>query len=143
MTTKIKLIPHCEIYRLEQNPQHGTFGVMLICQQTFCCTIELPDRDNANDISRIPAGVYSCKKQQSARFGAVFEIMSVPDRSDIVIHIGNTIKDTRGCILLGRSFGWIGNNRAILHSAETFSEFMHIMRDVLELQLSIYNGVFN
>lgn len=61
--------------------------------------------------TRIPPGRYKIVKRTHGKFydqyrkkyGHKFaiEIQGVPGFSDILIHIGNTPKDTRGCILVG------------------------------------------
>ncbi|NLL66618.1 MAG: hypothetical protein GX236_02810 [Clostridiaceae bacterium] len=71
-------------------------------------TLELPWRDNAKNISRIPEGVYKVRKRYSQRFGNHFEVLGVPDRTLILIHKGNFPEDTDGCILPGLSLVDIG-----------------------------------
>lgn len=64
--------------------------------------------------TRIPAGVYEIKFRKHGgfhdrylkKFGPEFhhgmlELQNVPNYDAILIHIGNTPKDTAGCILLG------------------------------------------
>jgi hypothetical protein len=69
--------------------------------ERLCYCLELPDRENRRNVSRIPAGQYVCKRVRSARFGETFEITNVPGRSGILFHVGNFPTDTHGCILLG------------------------------------------
>jgi hypothetical protein len=66
-------------------------------------TLELPDRGNQRNLSRIPAGVYEWARRESPRFGKHIHITSVPDRSWILIHSGNVPEDTRGCILIAET----------------------------------------
>ncbi len=50
----------------------------------------------------IPAGVYVVKLLPSGRYHRLMPfILDVPDFRDIEIHPGNTVIDTRGCILVG------------------------------------------
>lgn len=81
-----------------QNYVHGIFY-----NQTglLCYSLELPWNQNQKNISCIPSGVYKCKKVFSAKFGNVISVLDVPDRSAILIHSGNSSKDTQGCILPG------------------------------------------
>lgn len=67
-------------------------------------TLELPDRDNKKNISRIPAGTYTVKKRKSKRFGEHFHVLDVEGRSLILIHVGNYYRQTEGCILIGQGF---------------------------------------
>lgn len=74
-------------------------------------TLELPWRDNARNISRIPEGVYKVRKRYSQRFGDHFEVLGVPDRTLILFHVGNFPDDTDGCILPGLSLEDIGTEK--------------------------------
>lgn len=64
-------------------------------------TLELPWRDNRQNISCIPTGQYKLVPYNSTRYPDVWEISNVPGRADILIHIGNYPDDTKGCILPG------------------------------------------
>jgi len=105
------------LLRVEES-QSGTFGVLLIDAEAFCWTLELSDLLNKKNRSSIPAQQYLCKP-----FGDVFKLMSVPWRADILIHPGNTVDDTAGCILLGSEIGKLSGDRAILNSGKTFVKF--------------------
>jgi len=71
-------------------------------------TNELPDNGNIRNMSCIPEGTYVLRKIFSPTFGKCFKVDDVPDRSEILIHVGNYAagakKDTRGCILPGVYF---------------------------------------
>ena len=60
-----------------------------------------------------------------------YEVLDVPDRSLILFHAGNTISDSRGCILLGERVGALGEKRAVLNSREAVKKFM----DTLDMAL--------
>ena len=64
-------------------------------------TLELPWRDNKQDISCIPAGVYDWKKWISPTKGLVIEVLRVPNRDKILIHVANFVRELRGCIAPG------------------------------------------
>ena len=132
----MKLMPTVRLTRLEENEQ-GTFGVLTICSQVFCVTLELPDCLNASNISSIPAQQYECKKTESPRFGKTFEIYDVPSRSLILFHAGNLVSSSRGCIILAQYFGKLYGDRAVLNSGKTFKKFMEIMKDVDVFHLTI------
>ena len=82
----------------------STLGVLIVNDKPFFTTLELPWLDNKQSISCIPLGEYTCTHWYSKRFGSVFKVLDVPKRSDILFHAGNSHKDTRGCILVGKSF---------------------------------------
>ncbi len=63
-------------------------------------TLENPLRETIVD-SRIPDGQYECEPHSGTIHKDVYLIKNVPERTDILLHSGNTEADTRGCILLG------------------------------------------
>lgn len=85
------------------------------------------NKDGVGDrsVSRIPAGSYRAFRILSPHRGyEVFQLEGVPGRSNIQIHRGNTVKDTEGCILLGKHEGEIDGETAVLESAAAFHDFM-------------------
>lgn len=65
--------------------------------------------------TRIPAGTYRIGVRAHGRFHSrylkkfsfhkgMLEVLDVPNFTEILIHIGNSIKDTLGCLLIGRFF---------------------------------------
>lgn len=89
-----------------------TLGILLIEDTLLLClSLELPWRDNQRNISCIPLGNYSCKKFHSGKFGSTYVLESVPNRSGILFHSGNTHLDTYGCILLGLGLGTFPGER--------------------------------
>lgn len=69
----------------------------------ICNTLELPWLNNQKLVSCIPDGEYRIAVVKSAKFGTCVHILGVPNRTGILIHAGNTIEDTKGCILVGLS----------------------------------------
>jgi hypothetical protein len=90
----------------------GTEG-MLATDGFFCKTLELPWRENQRSISCIPSGIYTVKIRQSPKYGEIYWVTGVPNRSWILIHSGNWAGDrakgfkthVNGCILLGKQHG--------------------------------------
>lgn len=109
--------------------EFGTFGVLIDKDIPLCLTLEDPDNGNQKNISCIPTGVYSCSRVQSPSKGDVWEIKDVPDRTHILIHVGNTIMDTEGCVLVGESFGTVHNLPAILNSTKTMKKLKTLLPD--------------
>lgn len=79
----------------------GTYGAMIFNGKPVCYTLELPWKNNARNISCIPLGEYQVYKANSLKYGACFRLNHVPDRDAILIHAGNYLTDTQGCILVG------------------------------------------
>ena len=125
------------LYRLKESDE-GTEGILIYPEQGFeCYTLELPDRGNQRNISRIPAGVYPTQLIVSGHFGRVYWVRNVPNRSSILIHSGNWGGDVakgykshiQGCILVGQKMGWIQKQRAILFSAPARSEMLRALQE--------------
>lgn len=87
------------------NTSEHTLGVLLDDSTglPICFTLELPYKDNRVDESCIPCGAYVCSHYSSDRFKDAYYIGNVEGRSNILIHKGNSLKETTGCILVGKS----------------------------------------
>lgn len=64
-------------------------------------TLELPWLENRRGVSCIPVGEYLMVWGWSPRFRKNFWRIGVPHRQGILIHKGNYLRDTSGCILVG------------------------------------------
>ncbi len=71
-------------------------------------TLELPYRNNNKYVSSIPEGKYQLFKDsyinKKGRSRKCFRFKKVPNRSGILIHIGNYTFEIKGCILVGMKF---------------------------------------
>ena len=76
-------------------------------------TLEPPWLNNAIGKSCIPAGIYTVKPRQSAKYGNHFIIEGTSPREWVLFHVGNYIgsknpktgtPDSTGCILVGNAF---------------------------------------
>lgn len=81
--------------------QRGTYGTFTHDRNIVCYSLELPWLGNIPTRSCIPVGQYPLTKINHPRYQWCFKIDSVPLRSGILIHPGNTLADTKGCILPG------------------------------------------
>lgn len=131
------IYPHIEIIRLEDNFDYGVFGVLMINGEIFCVTLEPYEWQNQKSISCIPAGQYECVRIVSPKFGTTYEIINVPNRSDILFHAGNVLQDTEGCIIVAEKFGKLRENRAVLNSGSTFTGFLNLMHPYEKFKLTI------
>lgn len=104
-----------KVVRRKFYPEDGILGTLFVDGVKICSTLELPWRDNQDNTSCIPAGVYDLRKIKSPHFGIVFEVLNVKDREDILIHSGNNVEDTLGCILLAEKWGKLHKRNAILN----------------------------
>lgn len=78
-----------------------TLGWLFIGAERFA-TVEKPWINNEPFKSCIPEGDYKLARYSSEKFPNVFEIKDVPNRSYILIHIGNSADDVAGCVAVGR-----------------------------------------
>ena len=85
----------------------STMGKLFLNGEEFCDTLELAWKDNQRSISCIPAGEYKVRlrlpRESATRDYIHLLVKDVPNRSYILVHIGNTTSDTKGCILVGQS----------------------------------------
>lgn len=86
-----------------------TIGCLWIEGTRFCDTLEDRVRDLKQEpkvpgATAIPAGRYEVIVNRSPRFGRDLpRLLDVPGFEGILIHRGNTAKDTAGCILVGEN----------------------------------------
>jgi hypothetical protein len=104
--------------------EYGTFGKLYADSEFQCYTLEPPWYNNQENISCIPAGRYQIMPYRSPHFGLVYKIINVPDRTDILIHKGNTLSDTEGCLTVGSKLGTLGSNPAVLQSKIAFDNLI-------------------
>ena len=116
-----------------------TRGVLIHDDKIIAVTLENPWKDNSPNISCIPFGIYMCKRVTSPRFGNTFEVANVEGRTHILFHSGNTEDDTRGCLLLGKTFGSLYGEPAVLDSKIALKDFLITTKEVDVFQLMIVN----
>jgi len=103
----------------------GTFGELTTDSGFSCFTVEKPWKNNAPWISCIPPGQYEVRPRRYNRGGyAALEVLDVPNRTDILIHKGNTAEDVQGCIVPGMRLGCLGDRWAVLSSSAAFAVIM-------------------
>lgn len=131
-----------KLLRLVRVTEHNgaTMGVLCIDGSPEVITLEDAWRNNEKMISCIPIGRYKVKLHKSPKFGTTYKVMDVPERSEILIHAGNTHKDTHGCILVGLQFGKVGTEPAILASKSAFLKFMELMGNAPEAELIVIDA---
>ncbi len=128
-----------QLIRLVPDPKRVQIGVLLDDTGPIVLTLE-PPLVEAQYLA-IPAGKYSCKRvfDRVTHGGSIikttFEVM-VPGRTGILFHIGNSIVDTRGCILPGVEIG----ENLILKSRIGFNKFLARTQDISEFSLEVQNG---
>ncbi len=108
------------VVRIDQT-ENSTISKLFIDSHFICFIIEDGERANKiHGMTRIPAGRYKLIKRTFGRFfdkykvrfghEFVWEIENVPNFTDILIHLGNRIDDTKGCLLPNQQVAFDGSN---------------------------------
>ena len=130
------------IFRLRRSDQ-GTEG-LLVSGEFNCRTLELPWRDNKKNISCIPPGEYKVEIRISPKYGRIYWIRDVENRTYILTHSGNWAGDkykgykthVAGCILLGKKRGFLQGQVAVLNSRIAVRQFMeHMEYETFKLRI--------
>lgn len=105
-------------------------------------TLELPDKNNQRNISRIPEGKYYAHLHNSPKFGKSLWIKNVPGRSEILIHKGNYHTDIRGCILIGQNHIDINNDgyKDVTSSQKSINKLLSWIEGIDKIEITIKNG---
>lgn len=150
MELKLKRIARRETY---------TIGHLYIDGEYFCDTIEDKDRGLAQHLrpeenqakkkyaeTAIPTGryqvtlsvkspKYSVRHQYAFCDGYLPRLLKVPAFEGVLIHIGNTAKDSAGCILVGEN-KVVGQ---VINSTETFKKLYAKLKNAKgQIWISIY-----
>lgn len=139
------MIQRVKLTRTETGDE-GTFG-SLLCGSTKLYTGELPKRDvdhngiSDSGLSCIDPGIFTCKKMHSDHLSPLFgmdlyQVMNVKGRVGIFIHPANWMGDKtknlkcqlEGCISLGKAFGKLQNQKAVLSSRDAIIMFMGYLK---------------
>lgn len=116
-----------KLFRFEEKPTH-TLGALVIGGKTFY-TIERPWLNNKVNVSCIPEGKYVAHflpRSGSGRYTNVYHLLPVDGRSGILIHKGNLVRHSLGCLILGSYVGSLGGKPAVLQSAKALRELNEI-----------------
>lgn len=115
----------------------GDYGTKSIwkCKGFDCRAMELPWKENASSVSCIPDGSYPVSIRTSRKYGRIYHIKEVPDRTWILSHAGNWAGDvsknlrshSKGCVLLGKYHATIMGQMGVALSKTTLRRFMNFM----------------
>lgn len=116
-----------ELERYAYCPTH-TEGVLRV-GSFECFTIERPWLGNIQGRSCVPEGMYEATLD--VHHGTAgdtpyecVELLGVPGRDQIQVHIANWVHQLRGCIALGCELGVLDGERAALRAKKAFDAFM-------------------
>ena len=110
--------------------KESTIGELFINGERICDTLENPWVDNQRNISCIPEGVYPVRlrlpRESATRDYIHLLVKDVKDRDYILFHIGNTAKDTSGCILVG-----LGSQQNVVNNSRLAMDLL--MKEIINL----------
>lgn len=123
----------------------GTHGVLTFPDGTKLFTLERPWLNNERRISCIPEGVYKLSLHQSplvtrltgGDYTWAWELQNVKDRSYILVHQGNYVRNSAGCILVGMSQSFQGQEPVVWESRKAFDLFMNKMKKRTDWQMRL------
>lgn len=134
-----------------------TIGKLTIPGRYECWVLEDQRRDvKVKGDTRIPAGRYEIKLRSEgrihqnylAKFGSDFHkgtlhLQDVPNFLYILIHIGNTEKDTEGCLLTGKTYSVANGHFTIQQSTAAYKELYAIIRDLLIAGEKVFISIYD
>lgn len=92
--------------------------------------LERPWLNNKRNISCIPAGEYTAhflKRSASGKYKNVYHVRGVEGRSGILIHNGNIVAHSKGCLIIGKRRGVLAGKPAVLNSRTALRGFVKAM----------------
>lgn len=104
-------------------------GVLYVKDETFH-VLERPWLNNTKNISCIASGTYNCTflpTSASGKYKNIYWLTNVENRSGILIHNGNTVNHSKGCLIIGKRRGMLAGKRAVLNSKSALYELAQLM----------------
>ena len=105
-------------------------------------TVERPWLENQQNVSCIPTGVYKLGRVDSPKFGpGTWEIQDVPNRSNILLHAGNTQNDVSGCLAVG--LGVFGQLQGVSTSRQAIENLYLRLASKITEEIMIRDGTLS
>lgn len=126
-----------KVIRQELN-SNNTIGQLYINNELFCDTLEdtyrdLSKEDKVYGQTCIPYGTYEVVINNSPKYGRLMpRLLNVPHFEGILIHSGNTEKDSAGCILVG-----VRSGNMIINSRDTFNKLFDRLKNYSHIKIEI------
>lgn len=128
-----------------------TIGKLTLPDGWSCYVMENPWLNNQKGESCIPEGLYTLGKRTSpivqrtsrGQYEQGWEVRDVTGRSFIMIHPGNWVSNTDGCLLPGRAIAFTGDRGLMVTSSiDTFRELMEKLdeRESWQIQVTTKDG---
>lgn len=105
-----------------------TQGYLLLDNMVMCYTLERDDYANAKNASCILPGTYDAFIRTDKAIGWRIELVNVPGRDNIQLHVGNYPFQTIGCVLLGT--GANTDNCTLSGSKDALAKLRHLLNNI-------------
>ncbi|MEK6479591.1 DUF5675 family protein [Catalinimonas sp. 4WD22] len=132
----------------------STLGLLFLRKKFFAYTLEDTFRkEKVAGKTRVPEGIYPLdfnknltpltKQYQKSRpwFEYHLEVKNIPDFKNVYLHVGNTHKDTEGCLLIADGIDAASTSKMITYSRKAYERFYKTISALLksgeEVQISI------
>lgn len=132
----------------------STLGLLFLRKKFFAYTLEDTFRkEKVAGETRVPEGVYPLdfnknltpltKQYQKSRpwFDYHLEVKNIPGFKNVYVHVGNTHKDTEGCLLIADGIDAASTSKMITYSRKAYERFYKTISALLksgeEVQISI------
>ena len=131
---------------MDENQSTGSLIVLDKFRQPIYISpcIERGDRNNEKNVSNVPTGTYSLVWELSPKFGMVWELKDVPNRSECKIHSANMWDQINGCIAPGTYLGELNADGYYdtMSSGDALKRFHLALTDVQEqgTTITIFNS---
>ena len=141
------------ILKRDTYTRDGIFGHLLFegTEEVYAAILEHPYlQPDGSYLPKVTAGTYTCLKGDHKLEGMdhtfiAFELQNVPpfqgnNVSGILIHVGNTERDSSGCLLIGQDPPVYQRGKFIVNSRDKFNNFMKMQQVVEEFTLTIIDA---
>ena len=131
---------------MDENQSTGSLIVLDKFRQPIYISpcIERGDRNNKKNVSNVPTGTYPLVWEKSPKFGMVWELKDVPNRSECKIHTANMWDQINGCIAPGTYLGELNSDGYYdtLASKDALDRFHLALSDMQEkgTTITIFNS---
>ena len=131
---------------MDENQSTGSLIVLDKFRQPIYISpcIERGDRNNERNVSNVPTGTYPLVWENSPKFGMVWELKDVPNRSECKIHSANMWDEINGCIAPGTYLGELNADGYYdtMSSGDALKRFHLALTDVQEqgTTITIFNS---
>lgn len=91
-----------------------------------------------NYAKRIKTGEYLAKRDEEGKYTGYWELQGVAGRTEIIAgHEANFFYQLDGCFGLGKEFGFIEGEPAILRSREAVKEWLEMTKNETEIKIIV------